>query len=70
MITKSPKKPRRSKLLYQTAKTQTFQLNKEMSVFIDDQLSWKYHGSFVCSIISRNTGIFYKLHHVLLILPY
>ena len=36
---------------------------KYLGVMIDDKLNWKYHISFVCSRISRNTGVFYKLCH-------
>jgi hypothetical protein len=36
---------------------------KYLGVMIDDKLNWKYHISFVCSRISRNTGVFYKLRH-------
>ena len=32
---------------------------------IDESLSWKYHISFVCSRISRNTGIISKLRYYL-----
>ena len=32
---------------------------------IDDKINWKYHISFICSRISRNTGIFFKLRHYL-----
>ena len=38
---------------------------KYLGVIIDDKLNWKYHISFLCSKISRNTGIFYKLRHYL-----
>ena len=31
----------------------------------DDKINWKYHISFTCSRISRNTGIFLKLRHYL-----
>ena len=36
---------------------------KYLGVMIDDKLNWKYHISFVCTRISRNTGVFYKLRH-------
>ena len=36
---------------------------KYLGVMIHDQLNWKYHISFVCSRISRNTGVFYKLRY-------
>ena len=32
---------------------------------IDDCVSWKYHISYICSQISRNTGIISKLRHYL-----
>ena len=32
---------------------------------IDDSLSWKHHISFVCSRISRNTGVISKLEYYL-----
>ena len=32
---------------------------------IDNSLSWKYHISYICSRISRNTGIVSKLRHYL-----
>ena len=34
-------------------------------VMIDHKINWKYYISFICSRISRNTGIFYKLRHYL-----
>lgn len=70
MIIKSPKKT-------MTKKVDIKLLNKENSyisiekkdhvkflgVFIDDNLSWKYHISSLCSRLSRNAGIFLKLRH-------
>ena len=38
---------------------------KYLGVMIDDKINWKYHISFICSRISRNTGIFFKLRHYL-----
>ena len=38
---------------------------KYLGVMIDESLSWKYHISFVCSRISRNTGIISKLRYYL-----
>lgn len=38
---------------------------KYLGVMIDDNLNWKYHISFICSRISRNTGIFYRLRYYL-----
>jgi len=38
---------------------------KYLGVMIDDSISWKQHISFVCSRISRNTGIIAKLRHFL-----
>ena len=34
-----------------------------LGVMIDDSVSWKYHIAFIFSKISRNIGIFAKLHH-------
>ena len=36
-----------------------------LEVLIDGTISWSYHISYTCSRISRNTGIFLKLRHVL-----
>ena len=36
---------------------------KYLGVLIDDTISWKHHISFICSRISRNSGIFLKLRH-------
>ena len=36
---------------------------KYLGVFIDDKLSWKYHIAYICSRLSWNIGIFYKLRH-------
>ena len=38
---------------------------KYLGVLIDDttEISWKHHISFICSRISRNSGIFLKLRH-------
>ena len=38
---------------------------KYLGVLIEDSLSWKYHISFVCSRLSRNTGIIAKLRYYL-----
>ena len=38
---------------------------KYLGVMIDESLSWKHHISFVCSRISRNTGIISKLRYYL-----
>ena len=36
---------------------------KYLGVLIDETISWKHHISFICSKISRNSGIFLKLRH-------
>ena len=36
---------------------------KYLGVLIDDTISWEHHISFICSRISRNSGIFLKLRH-------
>ena len=41
---------------------------KYLGVMIDESLSWKYHISFVCSRISRNTGIISKLRYIIIII--
>ena len=38
---------------------------KYLGVMIDNSLSWKYHISYICSRISRNTGIVSKLRRYL-----
>ena len=38
---------------------------KYLGVMIDDSISWKNHISYICSRISRNTGIISKLRHYL-----
>ena len=38
---------------------------KYLGVILDDSLSWKNHISFICTRISRNSGIFLKLRHYL-----
>ena len=38
---------------------------KYLGVMIDENVNWKHHISFICSQISRNTGIFHKLRHYL-----
>ena len=38
---------------------------KHLRVMINEFLTWKYHISFVCSCISRNTGLIAKLRHCL-----
>ena len=38
---------------------------KYLGVLIDDTISWKYHISYICSRISRNTRIFLKLRYYL-----
>ena len=40
-------------------------LIKYLGVMIDKKVNWKYHISFICSRMLRNTGIFYKLRHYL-----
>ena len=34
---------------------------KFLGLYIDDDLSWKSHISYLCKLLSRNTGILYKL---------
>mgnify|MGYP000480072878 FL=1 len=36
---------------------------KYLGVLIDETISWKHHISFICSKISRNSGILLKLRH-------
>ena len=36
---------------------------KYLGVTIDDSMSWKYHISYICTQISRNTGIISRLRH-------
>ena len=38
---------------------------KYLGVLIDDKISWNFHISYICSRISKNTGIFYKLRSYL-----
>ena len=38
---------------------------KYLGVMIDESLTWKYHIAYICSRISRNTGIISKLRHYL-----
>ena len=38
---------------------------KYLGVMIDSALTWKYHISYVCSKLSRNTGVISKLRHYL-----
>ena len=38
---------------------------KYLRVMINEFLTWNYHISFVCSRISRNTGLIAKLRHCL-----
>ena len=38
---------------------------KYLGVLIDDSISWKYQISYICSRISRNTGILLKLRNYL-----
>ena len=34
---------------------------KYLGVWIDDKINWKSHISFICSRISKNSGIFYTI---------
>ena len=36
---------------------------KFLGIYIDSDLSWKIHIDYLCKLISRNTGILYKLKH-------
>ena len=38
---------------------------KYLGVLIDSSLTWRYHISYVCSKLSRNTGVISKLRHYL-----
>ena len=38
---------------------------KYLGVLIDDKISWNSHISYICSRISKNTGILYKLRNYL-----
>ena len=38
---------------------------KYLGVMIDSALTWKYHISYVCAKLSRNTGVISKLRHYL-----
>ena len=39
--------------------------HKYLGVMIDSALTWKYHISYVCAKLSRNTGVISKLRHYL-----
>ena len=39
---------------------------KYLEVMIDSALTWKYHISYVCAKLSRNTGVISKLRHIYL----
>ena len=36
---------------------------KFLGIYIDSDLSWKMHFDYLCKLLSRNTGILYKLKH-------
>ena len=71
MIIKSSRKKDASIDIMLTSKDgTTFSLERKSSikylgVMIDDTMSWKHHISYICSRISRNTGIIAKLRHYL-----
>ena len=40
-------------------------MTKFLGVYIDENLSWKYHIENVCNKVSKSIGILYKSRHVL-----
>ena len=70
MIIKSPKKrlTKNVDIKLQTNVNSYISIEKKdhvkfLGVFIDENLSWKYHISFLSSRLSRSAGIFLKLRH-------
>ena len=72
IIIKSPKKKLTNPIdikLNNNDRTSTILERKDrvkyLGVLIDDKISWNFHISYICSRISKNTGIFYKLRSYL-----
>ena len=43
---------------------QQTECTKFLGIYIDSDLSWKSHIHYLCKLLSRNTGVLYKLKHI------
>ena len=48
-------------ICFNNVKIKKVKSTKFLGLFIDDKMSWKIHTNYLCSLLSRNAGVIYKL---------
>ena len=51
-------------ILINNVTLQQIECTKFLGLYIDDDLSWKSHISYLCKLLSRNTGVLYRLKEI------